>query len=660
VKGFSAAKRRVFTAITLSLPLLLFATLEGTLRIAGYGHNLSLFLEQKVNGVAYYVMNPEVAHRYFARIDFNPATSPDYFPVVKSPRSFRIFCLGGSTTVGYPYGYGGAFSTFLRQRLRRTFPEKEIEVINLGLTATNSFTTLDIAREIFPYRPDLIIVYDGHNEFYGALGVASNESVGVSRFFTEAYLRLIHLRSFVLLRDFVAVVAERFPARPGADATGTMMERLARGQLVPYNSSTYRIGLASFRVNLEDLRDLCSRHGVPLFVSSQVSNLKDQPPFSSGPPPGRTTEEQVAFNDGLNSGISLLLDGKPDSALAVLRPLLLLDSLRADIHFNLGRAYLSLRRRSDALAEFMKSRDFDQLRFRTSSDFNDAIRSLGDNNRTIFVDIEQAFNDNSPDSIAGRPLLLEHLHPALPGDFLMAREYARAMRDHGLAAMRSEWAARDTLSDSSLWHDRRVTPLDELAAQRRTQILTSGWPFTDQPPRVRSVAAGDTLGQLADNLTRGTLNWLEAHRSAALYYAQRGDTYMQAQEYLAIIDQVPLIDVQVYLRLARLLLGQRRVRELREVLLASLRVEPTILACRALGDIAMRVNDLGEAIEYYSRTIDFPQAAGEQVENRYLLALALSRAGKNQEAITHLQAVLAISPEHQPSRALLESILQHR
>ena len=47
-----------------------------------------------------------------------------------------------------------------------------------AMTATNSFTTLDFARELVDCQPDLYIVYDGHNEFYGALGVASRESPG--------------------------------------------------------------------------------------------------------------------------------------------------------------------------------------------------------------------------------------------------------------------------------------------------------------------------------------------------------------------------------------------------------------------------------------------------------------------------------------------------
>ncbi len=67
-------------------------------------------------------MNPEVKSRYFARIGFNPSTSPDMFQMPKPAGTFRIFCLGGSTTVGYPYSFNVAFSSFLRDHLRGVFP----------------------------------------------------------------------------------------------------------------------------------------------------------------------------------------------------------------------------------------------------------------------------------------------------------------------------------------------------------------------------------------------------------------------------------------------------------------------------------------------------------------------------------------------------------
>ena len=79
-------------------------------------------------------------------------------------KTFRIFCLGGSTATGYPYWYNASFSFFLKTRLKIIFPDKNIEVINLSMTAVNSFTVLDMVKELPEYEPDLILVYDGHNE----------------------------------------------------------------------------------------------------------------------------------------------------------------------------------------------------------------------------------------------------------------------------------------------------------------------------------------------------------------------------------------------------------------------------------------------------------------------------------------------------------------
>src|SRR6202142_1093292 len=169
-------KRRIFAGVTLIIPIVILVILELGLRLFRYGPDISLFTPIDAGGKTYLVMNPGVGKRYFPGTGFSPATSLDAFEKEKPPGTLRIFCLGGSTTVGYPYWFNAAFSTFLRYRLPAIFPDRSIEVINLGMTATNSFTVLDIARELGGVSPDCIIVYDGHNEFYGALGVASRES----------------------------------------------------------------------------------------------------------------------------------------------------------------------------------------------------------------------------------------------------------------------------------------------------------------------------------------------------------------------------------------------------------------------------------------------------------------------------------------------------
>ena len=82
----------------------------------------------------------------------------------------------------------------LEQRLLQTFPGRNIEVINTAMAAVNSYTLFDFVDEIIEQKPDLILIYAGHNEYYGSLGVGSAESLGRFRPVINLYLRLQHLR----------------------------------------------------------------------------------------------------------------------------------------------------------------------------------------------------------------------------------------------------------------------------------------------------------------------------------------------------------------------------------------------------------------------------------------------------------------------------------
>ena len=71
-----------------------------------------------------------------------------------------------------------------------SMPDKTVEVINLGISAVNSYTLFDQVDEIIEQKPDAILIYAGHNEFYGALGVGSNENLGGFPAFVRFYLKL--------------------------------------------------------------------------------------------------------------------------------------------------------------------------------------------------------------------------------------------------------------------------------------------------------------------------------------------------------------------------------------------------------------------------------------------------------------------------------------
>jgi tetratricopeptide (TPR) repeat protein len=651
--ALSPAKRRAFALVTAFIPPLLLVLLEITLRVCDYGPDLEIFRTIDVAGRAFHVMNPDVTKRYFAQTSFNPATSHELFLVPKPAGTYRIFCLGGSTMVGYPYWYNAAPSTFLRDRLRRLFPSRHIEVINVGMTAINSFAVVDFARELVTYEPDLFIVYDGHNEFYGALGVASHETVGGVRWFTRLYLRLVRVRTFMLVRDLVGQAASLFGSSTDREPSGTMMEQLARGQLVPYRGSLYSRGLTTFQDNLQELREVCAARGVPLILSTQVSNLRTLPPFASGPSPGAAEADRSDFEATFARGTTSYSRGDFRGALARFREAEGVDSLSARTQFWIARCLDTLGEKGPALQAFVRARDYDQLRFRTSSDFNEAIVLMSDGVHVAVADAERAFASATPDGIIDSTLLFEHLHPRARGCFLMAKAYQEAMRQIHVLASPEEWAAADTLNERALWDERPLTELDEVVALRRTQILVSGWPFQTANRKIPVVPSDDPLGILADRMVGGKLTWEYGHVAAAEYYESRRDFERAAREYRTLVNQYPNV-VSAYLRLGRTLSTLGRTAEAEQVYARSLAVEETPFAYRGLGRMANNGKRFAEAIDWFSKAITLQRGTPEEAEGRYDLALVFLNSGDIKRGTEELRELLRRFPNYTPARNLLQ------
>jgi tetratricopeptide (TPR) repeat protein len=358
----------------------------------------------------------------------------------------------------------------------------------------------------------------------------------------------------------------------------------------------------------------------------------------------------------INEGMTALMNGEIVRSLEALEQAIRLDSMRAETHFRMGRVLDTLGRDGEARARYQRARDLDQLRFRTSTDFNEAILDQHDGTTCRVVDMERTFMSHSPDSLIGNSLMFEHLHPRSYGYFLMAEAFAAAMREGGMLGGVDEWRQRDTVPPQLRWAERVVTPLDERTAERRTEVLMSGWPFRDQFPTVDAVDPRDTIAFIADRLVRAQIGWLEAHELAAAHYLSRREPELAAAEYRTIVDQLPDVSVQPYLRLARIYLDMEQPTEVERVLRSSLRVEPTILAYRALGDLAFHSDRPAEAAEFYELTFTFPQPQSEQVENGTLLALSYEQAGMPAKAEERIMKVLSLKPDHREGVDLLRRL----
>jgi hypothetical protein len=196
-------KIAVFWSITILLPIIFLSFIEISLRLGGYNaESQELFIEAP-NTSSFLVSNPKFIERYFP--NFVPQIAPNAFRKVKRSNTFRVFVFGGSSTQGFPYNFYYSFAEQLEQRLLLNTEGVHVEVINLGMTAVNSYVIRDLSQRVMEYEPDAVIIYAGHNEYYGSFGAASTQFGFVNNIYLKRIiLWLKDLRFYQLLENIAS------------------------------------------------------------------------------------------------------------------------------------------------------------------------------------------------------------------------------------------------------------------------------------------------------------------------------------------------------------------------------------------------------------------------------------------------------------------------
>ena len=87
------------------------------------------------------------------------------FSAEKQDDAIRIFCLGGSSAYGYPWGADAAFTAILGEALSAAHPQRTVEAVNASGVSYGIHRLRLLTPEILSYEPDILIIYSGHNEF---------------------------------------------------------------------------------------------------------------------------------------------------------------------------------------------------------------------------------------------------------------------------------------------------------------------------------------------------------------------------------------------------------------------------------------------------------------------------------------------------------------
>ena len=491
------------------IPLLVLGVLEAGLRLSGFGHPTSLFVQRRIDGRDLYIANRYAGRRFFpASLARTPL--PEVFPAIKATNTVRIFVFGESAVQGECYR-AVSFTRILPVLLRHYWPDTRFEVINCGIAALNSWAIKDYVKECTHYAPDLFILYVGNNEVVGPYGPGTIFAGASAPWLTRIRVWLSGLRLYQLAR----AVHAWFQPDQGTWKSVSMFTE----QVVPSDDPHLATVPGVFAANLERMLVSAAKADVPVMLCTLAANLRSSPPFASCHASGLATNELAAWASAYVAGTNAQALARYGEALAHYQAAAEIDGSHAGLTYRMGQCAFALSNCTEAARHLARARDLDGLRFRPPGELNNRIRSVANGRDTPLLDVAQLVAAEASCAIPGDELLYDHVHFLPEGHYLVASGLcARIVQSGVFAPKLGPPRATATLGFDACMARMGFTARDYQHVAREMLM------FFDQEPFIDQLNHGQTMASAAERLIDAT-HAVEVH-SAGFYVTQ----YMHAVE----------------------------------------------------------------------------------------------------------------------------------
>jgi tetratricopeptide (TPR) repeat protein len=549
---------------------------------------------------------------------------------------------------GTPYDMNANIPGFVRKQLRHCYPGVEFEVINWGASAINSNVIRDLVPSLLAFRPDLVLIYMGHNEYYGPDGIGASSLEKALPWLTRLKYGL---REYRLVRLAIPLFVHA-PA-PGTPAP-TLMREVSRGQLVRSGSRDEERVLHHFEANLESILTTLREARVPVIVADLASNIMF-PPFVAD------SLKSGVSRDSLSSSMRRLCSGsRYQEILTFLGGLDPADSTNADLLYWKGVALRGLGRPAEARAALGSARDRDLLKFRAPGAINAITDRVCAREGVQRIDGDSVLSACSVDGIAGDTLFWEHLHPTAYGYYQLASAFVRQIIA-GRYIPEPESSSRllpfnsDSLS---------VCWLDLAYGEYSIRHLTGHWPFENYGRETPILHAADSvlLGMVTGVHAR-TIAWNEACYAMATYFWRIGRLRDAETTYEAMLEEYPYGFYTNYLEGSLLNSSGRRDEAVRYYLQAKASNPAYLNARLDLGLILVNKGEYDSAVVELQYVQKEASRSGErrlQATANYGLAALCANRGELATAMDHITSALALAPNYTDALRLRAAIASRK
>ncbi len=543
------------------------------------------------------------------------------FTKLKSPGTYRIFTLGGSTTYGRPYDDTTSFAGWLREFLPLCDSGNNWEVINAGGISYASYRVAYLMEELIEYQPDLFIIYTGHNEFleertYGQ--IKEIPSVIRSTGAILAKTRTWSAMTAALQGLGLYPEAERKNRSKLSVEVDTILDRSAGLKRYTREDSLQEKILHHYEISLERMVGLARSVGAQVVFVTPAAQLNDCVPFKSEHTQGLDSASKQYSKKMLMQAKNLIQEEKWDEALELLEKTVTIDPRHAELQYRRGQVLLAMGRFSDAETALRLARDEDVCPLRALTPMRQIVTEIARDEGVGLVDfvalLERQMEDIKGHSIPGKELFLDHVHPTIEGHKILAVALIESMIDQGLVRPGADWGEQVIAKVEERIEDRIDPAAHGMALANLARVLFWAKKTTD-----------------AERLARQALGIAIAQKHS--------DTVVNATSILA----------SVYMQ-------QKKAERATELLYTSLEELPGAIELRLqLGQFSL--GSLVGELEKAAAHLLFVSRAMPDYDNVHaLFGMVMAMRGRPEIAYPSLMQALRINPNNNRAQKMLAKI----
>jgi tetratricopeptide (TPR) repeat protein len=380
---------------------------------------LSLALAEALAGLR------QVPIRAMPSLPMSDPELPTRFAESEKDDDVTIVVVGESSAAGAPYTTWLSVGRIVAWQLGEVIPGMRFRALVLakpGDTLEGQYRALANLRR----RPDAVIVYCGHNEFFSR--IASRRQIRQYRDDTRPLVE--RLDEFARHASPVFGLIQRAADKYRIEIIPSAFLRPPLVDVPAFTPEEFAANLVAFRRRLEAITAFSERVGaLPVLVVPPANDAGFEP-LRSFLPPETALAEREAFARDFRAA-QRLEDSDPELSIEHYRSLMAHYPGFAESHYRLARLLEGCGSWDEAYQQYIAARDLDGMPVRCLTVFQQAYRDVAATHDCALVDGQALFHEIGPHGLLDDSLFNDVMHPALRGHIALATGILKALHARG-------------------------------------------------------------------------------------------------------------------------------------------------------------------------------------------------------------------------------------